>query len=159
MSSIQDTELLGQEFCEVVDDMKADVLGNLERQSVQKGAKYFMKTMRKCVNRNIEKLVQTLFSVGRQGAAPLRSGQRRNSKTIPVQPTSVSRRVAKHRGRGKAPSGRKPRDQRQRTQFVINDDTDDCNVARALPAQKKSRSRRLHSLSFNVRNNLAPPLT
>ena len=83
-----------------------------------------MKQVRKCVRGNVQKLVQTLYSVGRQAAAPLRSGRRRNSKTIPVQPTSESRRVSKHRGRGKAPSGRKPKDQRQRTQFVITDNTD-----------------------------------
>ena len=47
------------------------------------------------------------------------SGRRRNSNLIPVQLTSISRRVAKHRGRGKAAAGRKPKDQSKRTQTFI----------------------------------------
>ena len=45
------------------------------------------------------------------------------------------------------------------TQFIITDETDDCDIARSLPGQKKQRPRRKHSLSFNVANNTAPPLT
>ena len=71
----------------------------------------------------------------------------------------LNRRVAKHRGRGRTVAGRKPKDQRQRTQFVITDVTDDCDVARSLPAQKQSRSKKKHSLSVNVANNTAAPLT
>ena len=75
---------------------------------------------------NVQRLVQTLYSVGRQAAAPLKSGRRRNSKL---------------------------------TQFIITDETDDCDIARSLPGQKKQRSRRKHSLSFNAANNTAPLLT
>ena len=104
-------------------------------------------------------MTQTFYSVGRQLSAPKKSGRRRNSKVIPVQPDSMNRRVAKHRGRGKAPSGRRPKDQRQRTQFIITDTTDDCDVARTLPVQRKTRSKRPHSLIDNVRANAAPPPT
>ena len=113
LSSIEDTDMLGQEFDETINFLKTEVLDNLQDQIVQKGTKYFIKKVRKGVGGNVQKLVQTLFSIGRQAAAPLRSGRRRNSKVIPVQPPSKSRRVSKHRGRGKAPSGRKPKDQRQ----------------------------------------------
>ena len=131
----------------------------MQDKSVQKGAQYFVKQMQKCLKGNVQKLVQTLVSVGRQASAPLKSGRRRNSKLIPAQPTSISRRVAKHRGRGKAVAGRKPKDQSKRTQFIITDDTDDCDIAITLPGQKKQRARRRHSISFNVSNNSAPPLT
>ena len=84
---------------------------------------------------------------------------KRTQKTIPVQPLSRSRRLTKHRGRGRAIAGRKPQDQRKRTQFFITDDIDAVNVARSLPPQKKARSRKKHSLSANVADNVAAPLT
>ena len=65
----------------------------MQNKSLQKGAQYFVKQMQKCLKGNVKKLVQTLFSVGRQATAPLKSGRRRNSKLIPVQPTSINRRV------------------------------------------------------------------
>ena len=37
-----------------------------------------------------------------------------------VQPTAISRRVSKHRGRGNAPSGRKPKQQPARVQLNID---------------------------------------
>ena len=41
---------------------------------MQKGTKYFVKKMRKCMQGSIQKLVQTLYSVGRQAAAPVKAG-------------------------------------------------------------------------------------
>ena len=40
--------------------------------------------MRKCMQGSIQKLLQTLYSVGRQAAAPVKAGRRRNSKLIPL---------------------------------------------------------------------------
>ena len=100
-----DIEMLGHEFVEAMDFIKTEVLDNLQEQSVQKGTKYFVKQVRKCVRGNVQKLVQTMYSVRRQAAAPLRSGRKRNSKDIPVQPHSQSRRVSKHLGHGKALGG------------------------------------------------------
>lgn len=104
-----------------------------------------MKQMKKSVQGNIQ-IIQTFYSIVCQASAAKKSGRKRNSILIPVQPTAISRRVAKHRGRVKAPRGRKPKDQQQRTQFVI---TDDCNIAKSLPSQKKSKSKQRHSLAVN----------
>ena len=161
-SSLDDTENDGshvKEFDDVIGDVRETITVNPKDKSLKKATQYFVKEMRKAVRGNIQTLVQTFYTVGRQLSAAKKSGRKRNSTGIPVQPTSMSRRVGKHRGRGKAPSGRRPKDQRQRLQFIITEDTEDCDTARTLPGQRKPRSRRPHSLMENVRDNVAHPPT
>ena len=60
----------------------------------------------------------------------------------PVQSSSISRRVVKHRGKGKSIIGRKPKDLKKRTQMIIDDDDADSGfLAKSLPSQKKKRTK------------------
>lgn len=79
--------------------------------------------MKEAVQGNSQKLIQTFYSIGRQSSAAQKFGRKRNLELIPVQTTAISWRVAKHCSRGKAPAGRKPKEQRKRTQFIIMNDT------------------------------------
>ena len=54
LSSIEDT--LRHDFVGAIDFIKSEVLDNHQEQSVQKGTKYFVKQLRKCVRGNSRKL-------------------------------------------------------------------------------------------------------
>ena len=97
-----------------MDEVKIKIQNN---PTVKKGAKYFIKKMRKSVNGNLQSFVQSLFSLGKQlSGSKHHVSKRKNSKVIPVQSSSISRRVVKHRGKGKSILGRKPKDLKKRTQ-------------------------------------------
>ena len=57
----------------------------------------------------------------------------------PVQSSSISRRVVKHRGKGKSIIGRKPKDLKKRTQMIIDDDDADSGFLLNLYQVKKRR--------------------
>ena len=46
-------EMLGHEFVDAIDFIKTEVVDNLQEQSVQKGTKYFVKQVRKCVRDSV----------------------------------------------------------------------------------------------------------
>ena len=152
-------KLLMRKFDDTLAQVRGVVSANVSDKSLRKSTEYFLKQLMKSASGNVQKLAQTFYTIGRETTAAKKTGRKKNSKTIPVQPLSRSRRLTKHRGRGRAIAGRKPQDQRKRTQFVITDDIDDVDVARSLPPQKKARSRKKHSLNANVADNVAAPLT
>ena len=99
-----DGEMMLREYDDVVAEVRGTLSTNSSNKSLRKSSNYFVKQLRKSVRGNIQNLMQAFYSFGRQVSAASKSGRKRNSKLIPVQPTSINRRVAKHRGRGRTES-------------------------------------------------------
>ena len=79
------------------------------------------------------------------------------SGVMQVQPTAISRRVSKHRGRGNAPSGRKPKQQPARVQLNIDVNHDAGVTLHSLPTRSVRARRSRHSLKESVKNNVNDP--
>ena len=61
---------------------------------MRKGAKYLSKKIIDGTKGYVQKLIKTLFSVGKENAAPKKSGMKRKTgKLIPVQNNNKARRV------------------------------------------------------------------
>ena len=68
-----------------------------------------------------------------------------------MQPTAVSRRKFKHRGRGAASYGRRVKDTALKSTMVVTDE--DETILHSLPKQKHRSNKLVHSLKSAVDNN------
>ena len=79
-----------------------------ENETVGKGTKYAAKKLLNGAKGTVLNLIKTLFSIGKESAAPKKSGKKKKTgKLIPVLNKSRVRRVHKTKGRGHAGAGRK----------------------------------------------------
>ena len=102
-------------------------------------------------------IIKTLFSIGKENAAPKKSGMKRKTgKLIPVQNNNKARRVQLSRGRGNAGNGRKVKDVEARSQMSTDEAGNDI-VYHTLPKQKKTETTQPHSLKQSVSKNISNP--
>ena len=105
-------------------------------KDLKKGIKSFTRHLVKVTKGNINTLKKSLFGIGKDITKPKKAGEKKKSgKLIPIQVTAKSRRQYKHRGRKVGILGRRPKDQEQRVQLLIDDSED--NLYHTLPNQKK----------------------
>ena len=138
-------------FAEAMDMFKAKIVSAYEGK-LKKGIKFFTNKLRKFANQNNTTLEKSLFNIGKEANAAKTSGKKRkNGKRIPVQVTAKSRRQYKHRGRAVGTLGRRNKDQEQRNQMVIGENSE--NVYHTLPKQKVLKNKQAHSLKEAVDSN------
>ena len=139
------------QFVLAMDNFKAKVVTSYQN-TLKKGVKYFTKKIQKFSKLNKKTLEKSLFSIGKEISKQKAGGRKRKTgKLIPIQVSAKSRRDYKHRGRVVGTSGRRPNDQNRRVQMVVRDEEE--NVYNALPKQKKSKNKQLHSLKHSVDMN------
>ena len=95
---------------------------------------------------NCETLKRHLYGFGKN------LKEKKNSHVIPCQPTAISRRKYKHRGRSVASYGRRVKDTAMRSQIVVTDD-DDGIMYHSLPKQKPRSNKLVHSLKDSIEKN------
>ena len=146
----ENTEVLS-DIIQVTDQIKQVVSDNINNDEVKKSAKYFVKKMKQTFKGTIQNFVSAMYRVGQTLSGKKKSGRKvKRSGGIHVQPTAISRRVSKHRGRGNAPSGRKPKQQPARVQLHV-DATHDAGITlHSLPTRTLRARRTRHSLKESV---------
>ena len=110
--------------------------------------------MKQATGGSINNLKQSMYGFGQVLQQTKVSGRKKkNSHRIPVQVTTVSRRLRgyKHRGRSANRSGRRVKDQPSRSIMVIEEDDD--GVYHSLPRQKKTKRKPKHSMNDDVTKN------
>ena len=150
-SDNEDADDVLDKFVTALDAFKSKVVASYG-DKFRKGVAYFTKKIQKMTKQNETSLEKSLYSIGKEINKPRNGGKKRKiGKLIPVQVTAKSRRQYKHRGRAVGSLGRKPKDQEQRLQMVVEDE--DENVYHTLPKQKKTKTKQLHSLKQSVESN------
>ena len=107
----------------------------------------YTKMLRNMTSSNCETLKRHLYGFGKS------LKKRKNSHVIPCQPTAISRRKYKHRGRSVATYGRRVKDTALMSQMLVTDDDNDGNVYHSLPKQKHRSNKLAHSLKNSVDSN------
>ena len=139
--------VFNNEFCNFVAD-------NWQDKSVQKCFEVFTKKVASSVQGGVEKFKRYCYGFGKELSTKQKNGKKKkNGKTIPVQPTAVSRRTFRHRGRSAAVSGRKPKPARNVSQVFITDQDDGGALYHSQPVPNKRQKRGGHNLAADVANN------